>query len=81
MPRKAVLRVVPASELGWRPRTDWWVVDHPKQEAHGPFQTYHAAVAASRGKTGTFGYGNIALDLTMLFPRGMKASAKLPQPE
>ncbi len=64
--------MVSARELGWSRATDWWLLDG--NEAHGPFLTYDAAVAASLRPKGTFGYGP-APDLTALFPRGIRARA------
>ena len=72
--RPADLRVVPATELGWSPRTDWWLLDNRREEAHGPFSTYDAAVAASQRPSGSFGYGNVAPDLSFLFPPKARAT-------
>ncbi len=46
-PRKPAIRVVPASELGWSPRSHWWVLDDRAGEAHGPFPDEQSARAAS----------------------------------
>jgi len=65
--KKPSLRIAPASELGWHPRTDWWLLDDRRDEAHGPFPTYDAALAASQGKPSKFGYGNVSPDMASLF--------------
>jgi len=41
--------------MGWSPRTDWWLLD--ASEAHGPFATQEAAVAACQRKPTAYGYG------------------------
>jgi len=66
--RAARLVVVPASALGWSRPTDYFLID--KNECHGPFPTDEAALRAARHKKGSFGYGNVAPDLTALFPKG-----------
>jgi hypothetical protein len=66
--RAAQLQVVSAAELDWTPNSDWWLID--ATEAHSPFPNRDAAVAPSLKPKGTFGYGNVAPDLTALFPKG-----------
>ena len=72
------LRVVSARELGWSPATAWFLLS--KDKAHGPFTSREAAIAASERPKGSFGYGNVAPDLSFLFPRrhsGAEGAARL----
>ena len=58
MPRKrpeVELQVVSAGELGWLPGHQFFLLD--KEEAHGPFESREAALAAALRQPNMYGYG------------------------